>query len=180
MTSSPFRSRIIRTCIHYSLFHLRGGVRHEKDGSSAVSGLFYYRRNACCGVSGGHQEGGLPFPVKSPLYNERHGLYWYDKANGGLETLTGIPYSSPKLDCLNCHVKSCDVCHKTAEGDKLSYKAATAKNQEVCLQCHKREKTIMKIDHDANQADVHFAGRCSAWIVIEEEKCTVTEQNTIQ
>jgi hypothetical protein len=51
----------------------------------------------------------------SSLHHTTRGMaYWYDKANGGLETLTGIPYLSPKLDCINCHVKSCDVCHKTA------------------------------------------------------------------
>jgi len=49
------------------------------------------------------------FFLNSLHYTTRGMAYWYDKANGGLETLTGIPYSSPKLDCLNCHVKSCDV-----------------------------------------------------------------------
>jgi hypothetical protein len=108
--------------------------------------------------------------------------YWYDKANGGLETLTGIPYLSPELDCINCHVKSCDVCHKTAEGEKFSYKAATAKNQDVCLQCHKREKTIMKIDHDANQADVHFGRKmqCMDCHTVREVHGDGTEYNSMR
>ena len=92
----------------------------------------------------------------SSLHHTSRGMaYWYDKANGGLETLTGIPYASPKLDCTNCHVKSCDVCHKTVTEDKLSYSVKAAQNQDVCLNCHKREKTLMKIDKDANQVDVH-------------------------
>jgi len=62
---------------------------------------------------------GDSFFLNSLHYTTRGMAYWYDKANGGLETLTGIPYSSPKLDCLNCHVKSCDVCHKTGEGEKM-------------------------------------------------------------
>jgi hypothetical protein len=97
------------------------------------------------------------FFLKSLHYTTRGMEYWYDKENGGLEMLTGIPYASPKLDCINCHVKSCDVCHKTAEGDRALYSVKAAQNQEICLKCHKREKTIMKIDKDALQDDVHFA-----------------------
>jgi hypothetical protein len=81
--------------------------------------------------------------------------YWYAKEKGGLETLTGIPYASPKLDCANCHIKSCDQCHKTVEGEKSFYTAKAARNQDICLTCHKREKTIMQIDKDASQIDVH-------------------------
>ncbi len=96
----------------------------------------------------------------SSLHHTSRGMaYWYDKANGGLETLTGIPYASPKLDCINCHVKACDVCHKTVSGDTMSYSVSVARNQEICLNCHKREKTIMKIDQDANQIDVHLIKR---------------------
>jgi len=95
--------------------------------------------------------------LSSLHYTTRGMAYWYDKANGGLETLTGIPYASPKLDCINCHVKSCDVCHKTVEGEKSFYTTKAARNQDVCLNCHKRERTIMKFDKDAHQEDVHFA-----------------------
>lgn len=95
------------------------------------------------------------FFLSSLHYTTRGMAYWYNKANGGLETLTGIPYASPNLDCINCHVKSCDVCHKTVSGDTASYSVAAARNQDICLSCHKREKTIMKIDQDAQQVDVH-------------------------
>lgn len=94
----------------------------------------------------------------SSLHHTTRGMaYWYDKANGGLETLTGIPYADPKLDCLNCHVKSCDVCHKTVSGGTLSYSVQAARNQDVCLNCHKRERTIMKFDKEAGQVDVHVS-----------------------
>ena len=88
-------------------------------------------------------------------YTTRGMAYWYDKNNGGLETLTGIPYS--KLDCGTCHISSCDECHKTEKDKKLSYSIKAAQNKEICLHCHKRAKTIKTIDTEANQLDVHFA-----------------------
>ena len=94
----------------------------------------------------------------SSLHHTTRGMaYWYDKKNGGLETLTGIPYGSSKLDCLNCHVASCDTCHKTGTGKSTAYSAKAAKNQEVCLHCHKRERAMMKIDKDSNHTDVHVS-----------------------
>lgn len=90
------------------------------------------------------------------LHHTARGMaYWYAKEQGGLETLTGIPYASPKLDCVNCHIKSCDQCHKTVEGDKIFYTTKAARNQDICLNCHKRERTIMQIDKNASQVDVH-------------------------
>jgi hypothetical protein len=81
--------------------------------------------------------------------------YWYDKNNGGLEILTGIPYS--KLDCRNCHTTSCDSCHKAETDKKLSYSTKIAQNMDTCLHCHKREKEIIKLDKSLNQEDVHFS-----------------------
>jgi len=97
---------------------------------------------------------------EEPLYNSslhytgRGMAYWYDKENGGLETITGIPY--PDLDCKHCHVTSCDACHKTVIDGTPSYSKKAARNQEVCLKCHTREASIMKIDKAANQEDVHL------------------------
>lgn len=93
----------------------------------------------------------------SSLHHTIRGMaYWYDSKNGGLETFTGIPYDDrSKLDCMNCHVSSCDVCHKSEKDKKMFYSTKAALNQEMCLNCHKREKLIMKIDGDANQVDVH-------------------------
>ncbi len=95
------------------------------------------------------------FFLSSLHYTTRGMAYWYDKANGGLETLTGIPYS--KLDCKNCHTASCDACHKTEVDKKLSYTTKVAQNMETCLHCHKREASIMQVDKKANQQDIHFA-----------------------
>jgi hypothetical protein len=81
--------------------------------------------------------------------------YWYDKANGGLEIISGVPYSN--LGCKNCHVPGCDRCHKVEKDNKASYSNKAAKNQDMCLQCHAREKSIMKIDKTQKQEDVHFA-----------------------
>jgi hypothetical protein len=97
------------------------------------------------------------FFLKSLHHTIRGMAYWYDKKNGGLETLTGIPYDSSKLDCMNCHVKSCDTCHKSAEGEKAFYTIKAADDQDTCLKCHKREMGIMKMDKAAGQEDVHFA-----------------------
>lgn len=90
-------------------------------------------------------------------YSTRGMAYWYDKDRGGLETISGIPYDSPKLDCLNCHITSCDKCHRVEADKKFSYSAKAARNQEICLSCHKREAVVAKIDKAANQQDVHAA-----------------------
>jgi hypothetical protein len=97
-----------------------------------------------------------PFFNSSLHYTTRGMAYWYDKNNGGIETLTGIPYSN--LPCQHCHVSSCDTCHKTSINNKLAYSIEAADNQEMCLGCHQREAAIQKIDKAANQEDVHFVG----------------------
>lgn len=78
--------------------------------------------------------------------------HWYSKETGGLEQLTGIPYS--ELGCQNCHAAGCDRCHKTesVEGDckVLSYSTRTASKPDMCLVCHGREKAMIGIDHKAN------------------------------
>jgi hypothetical protein len=96
------------------------------------------------------------FFLKSLHYTVRGMAYWYDKANGGLETVTGIPCS--KLpSCCHCHVSSCDKCHQTKLNDKLAYSTKVAWNQEICIECHQREALVQKIDKTAHQEDVHLA-----------------------
>lgn len=97
------------------------------------------------------------FFLNSLHYSTRGMAYWYDKKNGGLETLTGIPYHDKRLDCYNCHVASCDACHTVDKKGALSYSVQAAREQAVCLRCHKRARAIMKIDKEAKQEDVHFA-----------------------
>lgn len=81
--------------------------------------------------------------------------YWYDRKNGGLETITGVPYS--QLGCKNCHAVSCDDCHKTDVAGKPAYSAKAARDQAVCLKCHAREAAAMKADKAQNHEDVHFS-----------------------
>jgi hypothetical protein len=99
------------------------------------------------------------FYLRSLHYTANGMAHWYSKENGGLELLTGIPYS--ELGCKNCHAAGCDRCHKTetVEGDckALSYSTRTAGKMDMCLQCHGREKAMIRIDHKAEQEDVHLA-----------------------
>lgn len=93
----------------------------------------------------------------SSLHYTAEGMsYWYDKANGGLETITGVPYE--QLACSKCHVASCDACHLTEADGKPSYSTQFAKKQKTCLKCHAREAhMIMKIDQAQHTEGVHFA-----------------------
>jgi hypothetical protein len=90
----------------------------------------------------------------SSLHHTSSGMgYWYDKKNGGLETITGVPYSD--LGCKNCHVVSCDDCHKTDVAGKTAYSTKAARDQGMCLKCHAREAATMKTDKAENHVDVH-------------------------
>ena len=92
----------------------------------------------------------------SSLHHTVNGMsYWYDKSQGGLESITGVPYS--ELNCNSCHVENCDVCHKIEKEGKTFYTNEAANNQDICLKCHAREAAIMKIDKKNNTQDVHFA-----------------------
>jgi hypothetical protein len=98
------------------------------------------------------------FYLRSLHYTANGMKHWYSKETGGLEQLTGIPYS--ELGCQNCHAAGCDRCHKTesVEGDckVLSYSTRTASKPDMCLVCHGREKAMIGIDHKAKQEDVHL------------------------
>ena len=96
------------------------------------------------------------FFKSSSLHYTAGGMeYWYAKSQGGLETITGVPYND--LGCKNCHTASCDVCHRAEKDGKFIYSNEAAKNQDMCLKCHAREASIMKINQKANTPDVHFA-----------------------
>lgn len=97
-------------------------------------------------------------PFQSSLHHTARGMaYWYDKANGGLETVTNIPYKD--LACNECHVSSCARCHIDSKrrGRKMLYSNAAARSQTMCLECHGREMATLKEDRLRNQPDVHFA-----------------------
>lgn len=91
---------------------------------------------------------------KSGLHYTGAGMkYWYDKKQGGLESITGVRYSD--LACKNCHIESCDVCHKVEKDGKGFYSTAAAKKQEICLSCHERIASIIKINEENETPDVH-------------------------
>jgi len=93
---------------------------------------------------------------KSSLHHTVRGMsYWYSKSQGGLETVTDVPYSD--LACNNCHVENCDVCHLTEMGGKAFYTNEASNNQDMCLKCHGREAAMKNIDKKNNTDDVHFA-----------------------
>jgi len=93
----------------------------------------------------------------SSLHYTTQGMkYWYQKENGGFESITGIPYE--KLSCKNCHTANCDPCHSMEKEGKLFYSTKQAEKQELCLICHSRQKVMLyKIDQPRNELDLHFA-----------------------
>jgi len=95
------------------------------------------------------------FYEKSLHYTNKGLEYWYSKEQGGLERLTGIPFS--KLDCTRCHVRTCDTCHKKEVDGKPIYSLETARGQEVCQNCHTVDALEkVKKNKEASGLDVHF------------------------
>lgn len=94
------------------------------------------------------------FFLKSLHFTAKGMGYWYSKKYGGLETITGIPYS--QLGCKNCHVAGCDRCHRTERGKLLFYTNKAAQCQAMCLKCHGREAAMIRINFAAKKEDVHL------------------------
>jgi hypothetical protein len=98
------------------------------------------------------------FFLKSLHYTARGMEYWYSKENGGLESLTGVPYED--LACKRCHTAGCDRCHRVKTGKKgcetYKYSTKAAASQNMCLECHGREKAMIRINHKAEKEDVHL------------------------
>ena len=99
------------------------------------------------------------FYLSSLHYTAKGMEYWYSKGQGGLEQLTGVPYND--LTCKNCHAGGCDRCHKAEISQKecklYKYSTAAARSQNLCLECHGREKAMIGINHKEKQPDVHVA-----------------------
>lgn len=77
---------------------------------------------------------------------------WYSEAQGGLETITHIPYR--ELGCSRCHVAGCENCHGE-EGETRNF---TSPSQTVCLGCHFVENVeVRRLTRDQGTADVHFS-----------------------
>ncbi|MFZ0456309.1 MAG: hypothetical protein WCE54_05105 [Ignavibacteriaceae bacterium] len=60
------------------------------------------------------------FFKSSNLHYTAHGMeYWYNKSQGGLETITGVPYNDP--GCKKCQASSCDICNVVEKDRKFIY-----------------------------------------------------------
>jgi hypothetical protein len=71
----------------------------------------------------------------SSLHHTSRGLaFWYSQEQGGVEKLTGIPIT--QLNCLDCHVQSCDACHAKTVNGRQVYSTEQARSQKACVDCH--------------------------------------------
>jgi hypothetical protein len=96
------------------------------------------------------------FYEKSLHFTNRGLEHWYSKENGGLERITGIPFS--KLSCNGCHVRTCDTCHQKEVGGKSIYSLERAKGETACEKCHEVEsRNFARKNPGDKMADVHFA-----------------------
>ncbi len=111
---------------------------------------------AFIGGVGQEKKPGLTNFYESSLHYTNRGLeYWYAKEQGGLERITGIPFS--ELPCAGCHVRSCDTCHKKEKDGKPSYSLAVARSQQTCETCHHMASLDeVRKNPDSPAADVHF------------------------
>jgi len=95
------------------------------------------------------------------VHGKRAGkAYWYGTANGGFETLTGVPVDHHNLECAGCHgatdangaaytspyTPGCVDCH--ANNDF----SATGVTQPSCLKCHSRQANEI---NNSGYSDVH-------------------------
>jgi hypothetical protein len=115
-------------------------------------------------VSAGAVSGGIGQEKKASVtnfyetslhYTNRGLEYWYAKEQGGLERITGVPFSD--LPCTRCHVRSCDTCHKKEVEGKAMYSLEPVRSQDVCQDCHNIEALAeCKKNPDDQAVDVHF------------------------
>ncbi|MCK6540462.1 MAG: cytochrome c3 family protein [Anaerolineales bacterium] len=95
--------------------------------------------------------------LATSLHHTTQGMrYYYQKEQGGFETLTGVSYED--LGCKNCHVPvengqaKCDTCHIT--------EAVDAPPQFKCTGCHGRQNfeiVAKRPDGTKGINDVHYA-----------------------
>jgi hypothetical protein len=86
--------------------------------------------------------------LATSLHNTGSGMaHFYGAAQGGFETMTGIPYN--QLSCQNCHAgpSDCTKCHAGPDN---------ALTEEACLVCHGRQAAERKMpDGSMRYSDVH-------------------------
>ncbi len=99
-----------------------------------------------CGCAENNDSTVAPESLESTaLHNTASGMeYWYEREQGGVETITGIAFDD--LSCKNCHVPvdGCLVCHATLTGDIPADTRCTDL-------CHGRQRTEIQL----GLTDVH-------------------------
>ena len=87
------------------------------------------------------------------LHHTGEGMrHWYEEP-GGFMDITNIPYD--KLDCKNCHVKTCDACHLQKIGETCIFSVNKAYDTDTCLPCHSREGLTFRMSREKGNLDVH-------------------------
>lgn len=87
------------------------------------------------------------FYAKSLHYTNKGLTYFYQKEQGGLERLTGVPASKLGCEKSQCHATSCDICHAKTTSGKQEFSKSNARNPENCYGCHG--------EPEKNSPDVH-------------------------
>jgi hypothetical protein len=121
------------------------------------------------------------FYEKSLHYTNKGLEYWYGKEQGGLERLTGIPFS--ELPCAKCHVRTCDTCHKQEVNGKAEYSLEPARAQDICQSCHGIEPLEeVRKNPEGAALDVHFKKgmKCLDCHSVREVHGDGVEYNSIQ
>lgn len=90
------------------------------------------------------------------LHHGARGMSAAYERSDGLFHLAKVPYA--QLDCLNCHVKTCDQCHGSEENGRFTYSVAKAKDSDTCTsQCHGKQGLTFMLGQKTGQLDVHIA-----------------------
>jgi hypothetical protein len=74
------------------------------------------------------------FYARSLHFTTKGFAHWYAKEQGGPELITGQPYSA--IGCGDCHVGSCDTCHRKDVSGKAVYSVEAARSEAACAKCH--------------------------------------------
>jgi hypothetical protein len=87
------------------------------------------------------------FYTRSLHFTTKGFSHWYAKEQGGPELITGQPYAA--IGCGDCHVGSCDTCHRKEVNGKAVYSIQAARSEAACAKCHSVPTG------EKAQADVH-------------------------
>ncbi len=74
------------------------------------------------------------FYTRSLHFTTRGFAHWYAKEQGGPELITQQAFAA--LGCGDCHVGSCDTCHRKDVDGRALYSREPAKAETACAKCH--------------------------------------------